>query len=398
MRSQDKTNRGDQTGLRVLDLFCGAGGLSEGFRQAGYRIVGGIDIDRSSVLTFGRNHPSATVVEANISDVGGSQLAAIGHVDILVGGPSCQGFSTHGKRDQDDPRNRLFEEYLRIAEIVRPRWIVMENVRGMLTYENGKFLDLITSGLRRLGYAVDTRVLLAAAYGVPQLRERVIVMASRDFGTFQFPPAMLAEGEFVTVRDAISDLPRLGTGGGSRDLVPYPVAAQSAYQDYVRRDAEGFTEHHAKPVSHHALSLIKHISPGNGVRSLPPDLLPDRFKRMRTVSSGKLRNDCTTLYHRLDWDRPAYTITTYFRNPSSGPFVHPEDDRALTPREAARIQSFPDAYEFVGPGIPRLIGNAVPPLLGRAIAESIRWQERGVRRQLANEQLALPHVTTKRSA
>jgi DNA (cytosine-5)-methyltransferase 1 len=364
----------DPSSPRVLDLFCGAGGLSEGFRQAGFTIVGGIDFDEACVRTFARNHPSALAVRADIADVGPQLLDEIGPVDVLVGGPSCQGFSTHGKRQETDPRNQLFREYLRIAEYVMPKWIVMENVKGMLTFGKGKFLRQITDGLRRLGYSVDARVLLAADYGVPQLRERVIVIASLEHDVV-FPEVTHDRDGYVTVAEAIGDLPSLGTGGGEAGPVSYGSRSRSAYQREMRRQSRRLTLHKAKPVSDLALSLIRHIEQGHGVRSLPDHLLPDRFKKMRTISNGALRKDCTTLYYRLAWDQPAYTITTYFRNPSSGPFVHPADDRALSPREAARLQSFPDHYEFEAPGIPRQIGNAVPPLLARAIAEALQRED-----------------------
>lgn len=380
----------DSSSPRVLDLFCGAGGLSEGFRQAGFSIVGGIDFDEACVRTFARNHPSALPIRADIADVGPEVLAEVGPVEVLVGGPSCQGFSTHGKRMETDPRNQLFREYLRVAEYVMPKWIVMENVKGMLTSGNGKFLVQITDGLRRLGYSVDARVLMAANYGVPQLRERVIVVASLEHDVV-FPEATHDCDRYITVAEAISDLPSLGFGGGEVGPVPYGSRARSAYQRAMRHRSRRLTLHAAKPVSAHALSLIRHIEQGRGVRSLPDHLLPDRFKKMRKISNGALRKDCTTLYHRLRWDKPSYTITTYFRNPSSGPFVHPVDHRALSPREAARLQSFPDHYEFESPGIPRQIGNAVPPLMARAIAMAIRREDESL---AVNDGATEPHALT----
>jgi len=173
-----------------------------------------------------------------------------------------------------------------------------------------------------------------------------------------------------TVRDAIGDLPRLGD-----EHLDQPIAYASEpfteYQRLMRADAKLVTWHTARRVSAHAMNLIRQIDEGRGLRSLPTEKLPKRFRRMRTISNGALRRDCTTLYHRLAWDRPAYTITCYFRNVSAGPFVHPEDNRALTCREAARLQSFPDEFEFCGAAVPRQIGNAVPPLLAEAVGRRL---------------------------
>lgn len=358
---------------RVLNLFCGAGGLADGFRQAGCQIVAGVDWDPNAVATFRTNHPQALVMEGDIREVASRRLESVGPIDILIGGPSCQGFSTHGKRIFDDPRNFLFREFARVAEDLKPPWIVIENVKGMLSFKHGLFRKWIQQAFEDIGYRIDSRMVLAADYGVPQLRQRIVFIGTRTEQPIGFPEpthgATLGQ-PWVTVRDAISDLPSLGESGGSDDI-EYPSLPSSAYQQWARNGSHRLTLHLARHVSPLAMSIIRQIPMGTGIRHLTEDQLPDRFRRMRTISNGRLRRDCTTLYYRAAWDRPSYTITCYFRNVSAGPFVHPAADRAFTPREAARLQSFQDTYKFVGTSIPRQIGNAVPPLLARSIAKAV---------------------------
>lgn len=349
--------------------------------MAGFDVVAGVDFDPAARATFQANHPDARTSGLDIRELRKAdflELCSGSRPDVVIGGPSCQGFSTHGKRDPEDPRNFLFREFLRVVAELRPTVAVMENVKGLLTYGNGAFRDYILRGFGRLGYRTDSRVLLAADYGVPQLRQRLFFVARREgASSFSFPEPthFAADGlsfgrQHVSVADAISDLPALGRGGGAASTL-YPTEAQTEFQRWARKGSRELTLHFGKPVSANALSIIRRIRPGNGIRSIPPAELPRRFRVMRTISTGALRRDCTTLYYRIHPDRPAYTITCYFRNVSAGPFVHPKENRALTPREAARLQSFPDRYAFVGGNVARQIGNAVPPLLARAVAGSV---------------------------
>jgi len=364
---------------RVVDLFCGAGGLSEGFRQAGCEIAAGLDIVPHFVQSFALNNPGAKAICADIREVPTESIARPGEVDVLIGGPCCQGFSTHGKRIAEDSRNFLFREMIRVARDLRPGWVLIENVKGLLYYDKGRFRQRIHEALFELGYAVDSRVLCAADFGVPQRRERVFFIATRTGVPICFPKATHGPGASrtpVTVRDAIGDLPSLGLGGGEASA-DYPTLPHSPYQAAMRRGSQRLTLHHARPVSQRALSIIQRIPEGHGIRYLPEADLPERFRKMRRISNGNLRRDCTTLYHRLRWEEPAYTVTCFFTNVSAGPFVHPEDDRALTRREAARLQSFLDAYSFTDRDTAKQIGNAVPPLLAKAIAEAMLGAMRG---------------------
>jgi DNA (cytosine-5)-methyltransferase 1 len=362
----------------VLDLFCGAGGLSEGFQRAGFKILGGVDNDPTAIESFSANHPESKAICADIREVSSVELMALGEPDVLIGGPSCQGFSTHGKRIAEDPRNFLFREFVRVTRDLTPKWVVIENVKGMLWYDKGAFRTRIHEAFEELGYRIASKVLLAADYGVPQMRERIFFIGTRTDAPVTFPEPTHGTNEvpWLAVDDAISDLPSLGLGGGD-PAVPYLSPPITKYQQEMREGSDYLTLHTARPVSARALSIIRRIPQGKGIRHLPEEELPERFRRMRTISNGRLRRDCTTLYHRLDPNRPSYTITCYFTNVSSGPFVHPYDDRAISPREAGRLQSFSDRYVFAPRALPRQIGNAVPPLLARAVASVVLSAIRG---------------------
>jgi DNA (cytosine-5)-methyltransferase 1 len=362
-----------------VDLFCGAGGLSEGLRMAGFNPVYALDFDKNATATYALNHPETHVVTKDIAEVDPREIieAAQGQeIDLLAGGPSCQGFSTHGKRKADDPRNFLFLEYLRIAKALRPKWILIENVKGMLTYDKGYFKRVILSELNEMGYHADARVLSTADYGVPQLRNRIFFLATRTDVPISFPaPTHDAAGAgsllpHITVGEALGDLPLIGEAESS-DQIKYLTRPRNDYQRYLREGAGGLSLHQAKGLSAQAMAIARHVTEGNGLRSVPHDVLPDRFKKMRRVSTGELRKDCTTLYHRLARSRPAYTITCYFRNIASGPFLHPVENRSLSFREAARLMSFRDSYQFAGSSIARQIGNAVPPLMAKAVGQHV---------------------------
>jgi DNA (cytosine-5)-methyltransferase 1 len=345
----------------AVDLFCGAGGLSEGLRQAGFRSVLGLDYDRNAIASYAANHPGAQALHRDVSTLRADEIfeaAGTDQIDLVTGGPSCQGFSTHGKRIEDDPRNFLFREFARIVRQVKPRFFLMENVKGLLAYRGGYFRKAIEDTFGRAGYRVVSGTLCAADFGVPQLRHRVFFIGAKIDDPVQLSLPMPTHGAgdglfelrpYVTVEEAIGDLP-LMHGDFSRSEWEYATDAKSAYQ---------------------ARRIARYVQQGQGLRSVPLRVLPERFRRMRTISTGALRKDCTTLYHRLSPDRPAYTITCYFRNVASGPFLHPHEDRSISTREAARFMSFPDSYVFEGTGVPRQIGNAVPPLLARAVGKHI---------------------------
>jgi len=362
-----------------VDLFCGAGGLSEGLRQAGFRTPLAVDFDEHSLKTYKANHPETETLCEDVTLLPASKiLEACGgqELDLLTGGPSCQGYSTHGKRKEDDPRNFLFEHFVRLVGEVQPKWVMMENVPGLLTFRGGHFKRLIYQAFDEIGYKVEAKVMVAADYGVPQLRRRIFFLATRTGVPISFPEPTHGEaGLFdvqphVTVEEAIGDLP-LMKGELRRDGWEYLHPPSCSYQKYVRSNCKQLTMHQANGVSEQASKVVPFVKEGFGLRSVPTEHLPDRFKKMRRISSGELRQDCTTLYHRLARNKPAYTITCYFRNVASGPFIHPLEDRSLSYREAARLMSFQDRYQFHGVSIARQIGNAVPPLLAKVFGKHL---------------------------
>lgn len=365
-----------------IDLFCGAGGLSNGLMQAGFDPLAGVDFDSHAISTYQANHPRSAAIQKDIASVTIAELReAVGgrEIDLVAGGPSCQGYSTHGKRIEDDPRNFLFKHFARIVRQIRPKFFLMENVKGLLTYRKGYFRQLIQESFARAGYRVASRVVCAADYGVPQLRHRIVFIGTRldtpltfPLPTHQSTDELFCKRPHVTVAEAIGDLPLL-RGKLRHDHWEYLCPPQNRFQTYARRgmQSKAVTLHQANGMSDAAREVVLLVKEGQGLRSIPPNLLPDRFKKMRRISDGSLRKDCTTLYHRLSRKAPAYTITCYFRNVASGPFVHPLEDRSLSYREAARLMSFRDSYVFQGSLLARQIGNAVPPLLAKAIGKHI---------------------------
>lgn len=373
----------------VVDLFCGAGGLSEGLRQAGFDPRVAVDFDPNAIATYKANHPETETILGNVENVTGEQikrLAGSDDIDLIAGGPSCQGFSTHGKRIQDDPRNFLFKHFVRLVDEVRPKMFLMENVRGMLTYSKGYFKKQIEEAFEEIGYRTRFTQVCAADYGVPQMRHRVLFIGTRiDDIELSFPrPTHGAEDlglkPYVTVQEALSDLP-LMAGDYKADTRNYLSGPQNDYQRYARRGSgKTLTMHVANRLSEQAQAIANVVQQGQGLRSVSPDVLPDRFKKMRTIGNGALRRDCTTLYYRLNPSRPSYTITCYYRNIASGPFLHPWEDRSLSHREAARLMSFPDSYRFMGANFTRQIGNAVPVLMANAIgAELVKSLRKAVK-------------------
>ena len=356
----------------AMDLFCGAGGLSEGFRQAGFSVLAGSDIDEVAGQTYAATHLDATFIPGPIQDLRASRLLgasglAKGDLDCLIGGPHCQAFSVYNhQRGMHDERSHLFREYLRLVDGLRPKWIVMENVMGILSAGGGEAVRAIRKGLEGLGYGVDMQVLKAEDYGVPQERRRVVFLGNRLGAPIVWPEITHGEGKakFVTIRDAIGDLPPL-KNGEAKLPVPYPKVAGSGYQRELR-DRSALVHNHSAPrLSAINLERMKHIPPGGSWRDIPHDLLPEGMKRAR-------RCDHTKRYGRMKWDGLACTILTKC-DVHWGAYIHPAQERAISVREAARIQSFPDWFQFEGSATDQYVqvGNAVPPLLGKQIASSV---------------------------
>ena len=360
------------TKMTVIDLFCGAGGLSEGFQQAGFHILAGNDFDEHAGESFRSAHDGAEFLPGPIEEVSANKLLTAtgldkGELDCLIGGPPCQAFSIYNhQRGLHDKRSTLFEEYLRIVEELAPKWVIMENVTGITSAGKGKAVREIFAGLCELGYSVDMRILRAEEYGVPQERRRVFFIGNRLRLPILWPKPTHGHGllPLVTVGDAISDLPTLKNGedpGPAR----YRTPANSGYQAMMRGDSAWVHNHGAPCLAPINLRRMKHIGPGGSWRDIPFELLPAGMQRAR-------RCDHTKRYGRLRMDGLSSTILTKC-DIHWGAYIHPEQDRVLTVREAARLQSFPDRFRFLGPRTEQFVqvGNAVPPVLGKCVARAV---------------------------
>lgn len=362
----------DKSRWSCIDLFAGAGGMSEGFQQAGFDVLAGNDFDRYAGLTFQANHPDAVFIPGPIHDLTPRDFMHAaglgkGELDCLIGGPPCQGFSVYNhQRGMDDKRSGLFREYLRLVEGLRPATLIMENVTGITSIADGRVVKEIYRQLEHMGYTVDHRILKAEEYGVPQERRRIFFAASR-IGPIVWPtpshgPQSRCKTPFVTVEDAIGDLPPVEILGGTEVATYGGTVAETAYQRAMRRGSRRLTNHVGPHLAEINRSRLKHIPPGGSWRDIPHRLLPAGMKLAR-------RCDHTKRYGRLHPEGLASTILTKC-DLHWGAYIHPSQERTLTVREAARFQSFPDRVFFHGARGEqfRQVGNAVPPRLGRAMA------------------------------
>lgn len=347
--------------FNILDLFCGAGGFSYGMeKNPRFKTLISLDNDEYAGNTFKLNMPWCDVHIGDITDdkVKNNiiQEAREKGINMIIGGPPCQGFSNKGKKlGLEDPRNFLFREYLSFVKELQPEVFVIENVKALLSTSNGWFKKQILSAIEQLGYFVDYGVLNAEEYGVPQSRERAIfICCKKQKITLPSPTIDIP----VTVREAISDLAYHESGEGA-PVELYREQPQSGYQRMMREGSENLYNHVASKHKQVAIDKLKMIPPEKGKECLPPELLGNqKFK---------------TTWGRLKWDEPSPTIDTRFDAASNGTNNHPFLNRAITPREAARIQSFDDRFIFYGSKvrIRKQIGNAVPPLMAKAIADKI---------------------------
>lgn len=360
--------------MKVLDLFSGVGGFSKGFEWAGYDIIAANEIDSEISKSYEHNHQKTEMYNMPIEEFIEVAPKFSGKIDVIIGGPPCQGFSMAGNRnrrnnEEEDPRNLLFKDYLEVVNIVKPQAFIIENVKGMITLDDGKYFNMVMSSLKNLktydgaGYNIFYKVLKASDFGVPQDRERVIIFASEkkiELETLENVQRTIFEKYNIcqsnTVYDAISDLNFLESGEKVFNS-SYPLDAQSAYQKFMRKNSKLLDNHIATNHSKIALDRIKMLKPGESRKHLKD------ADKINSVHSGA--------YKRMSWDTKSKTVITRFDTPSAGAFIHPERDRTITPREAARLQSFPDDFEFIGSktSIAKQIGNAVPPLLALYIAE-----------------------------
>ena len=336
----------------VLDLFCGCGGLSLGFEKAGYNVLVGIDMWKDALITYELNHKNSQTICADLSTLSPSSVEfKIGgnSVDVIIGGPPCQGFSIAGKRIVDDERNKLYKSFVRMVRHFKPKAFVLENVPNILSMGNGAIKDAIITDFEELGYKVVNKVLIASDYGVPQNRKRAIFVGTLNGEEYQYPTPLTQEP--VNVKDAISDLPCESIPDGEH----YPSQPLSDYQKLMRKGSKGVFNHDITIHTEKTQEIIAMVPDGGNYKDLPIEL-----QQTRKVHIA---------WTRLNSKRPSITIDTgHFHH------FHYKYNRVPTVRESARIQSFPDTFHFVGLKTSQLkqVGNAVPPLMAMAIANQLK--------------------------
>lgn len=378
-------------GLTVLDLFSGAGGFSAGFQMAGFDIIGAIELDKWAAETFEKNHPGSKVLVSDISKISNQELKKnFGKPDIILGGPPCQGFSicTKNAGDPKDPRNSLFKEFIRAVKVLEPSVVILENVPNLInakTESKKKVVELIEGELTSLGYHVESKILEAVLYGVPQIRKRLFVIGTKKIIQKHFPEPTHNQSNPLTVWDAISDLPDVEPREGS-EVLDYDKPPNNKFQELMRGKSKKVFNHKSMKHSKRMIERFSTMKCGDSSKNVPKRLRP--FKRNGNGEISKKVYDQNN--RRMHPNRPCHTIpASFYAN-----FVHPSKHRNFTAREGARIQTFPDTFRFYGkPTVvshkllereDRLhekflcqysqIGNAVPPLLAKAIAINIKSQ------------------------
>jgi DNA (cytosine-5)-methyltransferase 1 len=367
----------------AISLFSGAGGCSLGFQQAGFDVRFATDIDRDAVDSYHCNFPETPCEAADVRDLGPEMLMdrvglRSGDLDILLGGPPCQGFSSAGMKSGEDPRNSLVRHYVRLLEGIRPKWFVMENVEGLLTNDGGLHVRDAVESFLNAGYSVNLEKVYAQGYGVPQRRKRVLIVGNRMGHDFVFPDAVtlfsgniFRKGE-ITFSTATSDLPPATAQAGK--ALSHVGPPTNELQAYLRGEAKTVTDHVSSALSGLQFERVCGLSPGQTMKDLPEHLQHESFRRraFRRVMDGtpvERRGGAPSGLKRLFADEPSLTITSA----ATREFVHPTENRLLTLRECARLQTFPDSFVFTGNAASRIqqIGNAIPPMLARTVAERI---------------------------
>lgn len=361
LSEKEKLNVVNQKQITVVELFAGVGGLSYGFtHNDNFKVLLANEYNRDIAKAYSLNHPDVKMLNCDIKDISEEMLQKelTIHVDVVVGGPPCQSYSTLGKRKNDDRAN-LYQEYCRILKIIQPKMFLFENVTGMLSMNHGSLFKEIQQCFEKIGYQLKYKILNAADYGVPEIRERVILVGTRGVNNFEYPLATHGNGvglkPYVTLEDALSDLPVLASG---EEKTEYASGPKTEFQKFVH-DCDKLRDNFSPKNNPHLIELMKALPDGGSKKDLPERLRP--------------KSGFGNTYAKMWWKKPAPTITRNFACPSSSRCIHPRDSRALSTREGARLQSFPDSYKFYGStGMKNLeIGNAVPPLLSIALAKQV---------------------------
>ncbi len=345
---------------KVIDLFAGVGGLSYGFAvNENFEIVMANEFDKDIAKAYSLNHTNVNVIQGDIKNISQDILEEFykQKIDVIIGGPPCQSYSTLGKRKMDDRAN-LFMEYYRVLSVIKPKLFIFENVSGLLSMQKGELFKLIKNKFYNLGYDLKHKILDAASYGVPQHRERIILVGMLNKNNFEFPAPIFGTHlkPYRTIKDALSDLPILESGDENNTYLSEP---QNELQLFFRKKTSILTENKSPKNGPHLIKLMKSLPDGGSKEDLPEQLKP--------------KSGYNNTYAKMWWNKPAPTITRNFATPSSSRCIHPRDSRALTTREGARLQSFPDDYKFYGSRTTKNleIGNAVPPLLSIELAKQV---------------------------
>lgn len=341
---------------KIIDLFCGCGGLSLGFEKAGFESAYAIDMWQKAIDTYNYNRENKVAECLDVHELTEERLRDLNanhEIVGIIGGPPCQGFSKAGVRDVNDPRNHLYLEYCRIVETVKPDFFVLENVAGLLNLSGGMFKDDIIRRFGELGYHVEYKVVCAADYGVPQNRHRVFFIGMRN-KPFVFPEKL---DTIVTSKDAISDLDSLTLENGTDNLHAYATLPQNEYQRMMRGSLTEVANHQITVHTQQTIDIISMVPDGGTIYDLP-----DEYWNIRKFRKG---------FERMPSFKPCHTVDTGHRN-----YFHYKENRIPSARENARLQSFPDDYVFLGNKTDQYkeIGNAVPPLLAYSIAKAIMEQ------------------------
>lgn len=349
---------------KVIDLFCGCGGLSEGFKLAGYTIVGGVDFNESAIRTFNLNFSEAKGICCDLSNMDQemivNEFGDLKDIDVIIGGPPCQGFSAANryKIEGEDPRNKLFFEFVKFVDLAQPKVVLIENVRGIVTRNNGYAKDRIYEIFESRGYSVNHKILSADEYGVPQKRQRNFFVMIKDGEKFDFNSLKKVTQE-RTVEDAIGELYSFENNNSDSPIILHNEP-DSEYRKYLRSESNVVKNHEVRYPAEKVQNRISYVPQGGNWKDVPEELWPSNRK-----------NRHSSAYRRLDVTQPSCTIDT---GNSHSNYFHPLYNRIPTVREAARLQSFPDDFVFLGNRSEqyRQVGNAVPPLLSMAIAIQLK--------------------------
>lgn len=377
--------------MTSLDLFAGAGGLTLGLKKAGIKAIGAVEIDRFAAETFRYNFPEIPLYERDIHSFSNEEIESLFKgVDIIDGGPPCQGFSVAGPTQYGiiDKRNTLIMEFFRFVKVLRPKYCILENVKGILSGKmnsSQKAMSVYLKSLDEIGYSSKVYVLQAADFGVPQFRERVVVISSLDKELLPetIQGSYVGENNWIKVKDVFGDLPKVEAGEGTNDMVPYLTEPQTEYQRYIREGSKGVTNHVAMKHTKRLIERFARIPQGGSLLDVPAEF----GQRQRNGEGLDVKKRYKTNNQRLDPEKVSFIVTASFQST----FVHPYLNRNLTAREGARLQSFPDSFFFCGPrtlmsksllirehreneiGLSQYnqIGNAVPPRLAEGIGRAI---------------------------